>query len=257
MRWSTMSAIIRHEFRILMTDASAAVFNIVMPLGMVALMRGLFRGALQTEGFTDVNGSEFAVPGIAVSFAAFSIGYAGFAFFRDHGWNTWDRLRASPASSLDIMVGKVTPAVAVTLAQLGLLFALGGPLFGLTISGSVVALIIVIVVFALSLNAFGVTVTALSRTSQQLNVLGGAGGFVLAMLGGAFVPLSAMPGWAQTIAPAMPTYWAMRGMRSVILEGGSIGDVVLPVIVLTGFGVAFSVIAATRFRFEESKTYYG
>lgn len=241
----------------MMTDPSTVVFLILIPLLMVALMKNLFVGALASEGFAGANGAEFAVPGIAVGFSAFGIGYSGFTFFRDHGWGTWDRLRATPASSVDLIVGKVVPTVVITVIQLGLLFVLGGPLFGFHVKGSVVAIALIIVMLALALSAFGMAATAVSRTMQQLNAIGSVGGFGMAMLGGALVPAAAMPGWAQTIAPVMPTYWAMKGFRLVVLEGRGLADVIVPVLVIAGFGVLFAALAAAKFRLEDAKAYYG
>jgi ABC-2 type transport system permease protein len=250
-------AILRHELRVMWSDPSTVIFVIVMPLIMVALMKELFATALRAEGFQDVNGSEFAVPAMAVGFAAFGVGYAGFTFFRDHGWGTWDRLRATPASSVDIMVGKVLPNIAVTFVQLALLFLLGGPLFGLQVRGSWLALTLLIAVVALALAAFGMLVTAVTRTMNQLNAVGSVGGMAMAMLGGAWVPVATMPGWAQAIAPALPTYWAMRGFRDVILAGKGVGQVALPVLVMVGFGLLYTAVAAARFRFEDTKVYFG
>jgi ABC-2 type transport system permease protein len=250
-------AILRHELRVMWSDPSTVIFVIVMPLIMVALMKELFATALRAEGFQDVNGSEFAVPAMAVGFAAFGVGYAGFTFFRDHGWGTWDRLRATPASSVDIMVGKVVPNIAVTFVQLTLLFVLGGPLFGLDVRGSWMALILLIAVVALALAAFGMLVTAVTRTMNQLNAVGSVGGMAMAMLGGAWVPVATMPGWAQAIAPALPTYWAMRGFRDVILAGKGVAQVALPVLVMVGFGLLYTAVAAARFRFEDTKVYFG
>jgi ABC-2 type transport system permease protein len=250
-------AILRHELRVMWTDPSTVIFVIGMPLIMVALMKQLFATALREEGFANANGSEFAVPAMAVGFAAFSVGYSGFSFFRDHGWGTWDRLRATPASSLDIMIGKVVPTVAVTFVQLGVLFVLGGPLFGLRVRGSWLALALLAAVLALALAAFGMLVTAIARTMNQLNAVGSVGGMAMAMLGGAWVPVSTMPGWAQAVAPALPTYWAMRGFRDVILNGQGVAQVLLPAAVMAGFGVLFTVIAAAKFRFEDTKVYFG
>ena len=159
-------AILRHELRVMWSDPSTVIFVVVMPLIMVALMKELFATALRAEGFAQANGSEFAVPAMAVGFAAFGVGYSGFTFFRDHGWGTWDRLRASPASSVDIMVGKVIPTVGVTFVQLGLLFVLGGPLFGLTVRGSWTALAMLIAPVALSLCAFVMLLLAVARTTN-------------------------------------------------------------------------------------------
>ena len=257
MSFHASGSILRHELRVMLTDPGTVIFVILMPLLLVALTQELFAGALANAGFPGANGSEFAVPGMAVAFAAFGVGYAGFTFFRDHGWGTWDRLRASPASAVDIMVGKVTPTVLVTVVQLGLLFLLGEPLFGLSISGSIVALAVLIVVLALCLSAFGMLITALSRTMNQLNAIGSIGGVAMAMLGGAWVPVDVMPGWAQAVAPILPTYWAMQGFEDVILEGAGLAQVVAPVVIIAAFGVLFAALAAWKFRFEDSKVYYG
>lgn len=250
-------AIFKHEMRVILTDPSTAIFIVAMPLLMVALMKNLFAQSLLAEGYTGTNGSEFAVPGMAVSFAAFSVGYAGFSFFRDHGWGTWERLRATSATSADILTGKVMPTVLVTVLQLGLLFALGGPLFGLRVTGSVAGVAALVVVLALALCAFGMLVTAVTRTMNQLNAVGSVGGMVMAMLGGSWIPVSTMPGWAQTLAPALPTYWAMEGFRDLVLDGAGFTDVLPNIAVLAAFGLAFTALAAWRFRFEEAKVYFG
>jgi hypothetical protein len=56
---------------------------------------------------------------------------------------------------------------------------------------------------------------------------------------------------------AMPTYWAMKAFQSVIVEGGGMGEVVVPLLVTAGFGVAFTVTAAARFRLDDAKAHYG
>lgn len=82
----------------------------------------------------------------------------------------------------------------MTIVQLGVLFALGGPLFGMHITGSIAGVVVLIVVLALALSAFGVLVTAVARTMNQLNAIGSVCGIAMAMLGGSFVPVAAMPG---------------------------------------------------------------
>jgi len=250
-------ALVRHEYRVMFSDPSTVIFVVLMPLFMVSIMKQIFATTLQAQGYAGANGSEFAVPAMGVAFAAFNVGYAGFTFFRDHGWGTWDRLRASSATSVDIMVGKVVPNLTVIVAQLLLLFGLGGPLFGLEVTGSWGAMVLLVVVLALALSAFGMLVTSVARTMNQLNAVGSVGGMALALLGGAWVPVDTMPGWAQAIAPGIPTYWAMEGFTSVILEGGGLGEVVVPSLILAGFGALFTALAAWKFRFEDTKVYFG
>ena len=250
-------ALAAHEFRIAFADPSALIFLLVMPLLMMAFMKPLFRLSLAAEGVAGANGSEQAVPGMAVMFAAFGAGFAGFSFFREHGWGTWERLRASAASPMEIVGGKLVPPLAVSVLQILLLFVLGVVLFGLAIPGSMVGLVMVAIALALSLVAFGVAITAVSSTIQQLNVFANLGGMVFATLGGALTPLSVMPDWVETVAPATPTFWAMEGFRAVILDGAGVLDVLPEVVALVAFAAGFGAIAVTRFRFDETKVYYG
>lgn len=51
----------------------------------------------------------------------------------------------------------------------------------------------------------------------------------------------------------MPAYWAMRGFRSVTIDGGGMSEVALPLAVLAGFGALFALIALRRFDVEDAK----
>lgn len=192
---------------------------------------------------------------MAAMFVTFTGSFAGFTFFREHGWHTWDRLRASQATTPDIMFGKLTPTLLIAVGQMLALFGLGIVIFDLVITGSLSALSMIIVAFSLSMLTFGLAITALSRTSLQLNTYVNLFGIVFAGVGGALVPIAVLPEWVQSIARFVPTYWAMQGFLDVILEGAGAADVVVPTFVLLLFTAVFAIVAAVKFRFEESKVY--
>lgn len=255
MSWRRSWALVRHELKALFDDPGSLVFLLVMPLIMMGLMKPLFGLSLQAEGYPGASGAEQAVPGMAAMFATFTGSFAGFTFFREHGWRTWDRLRASRAATTDIMVGKLVPTLVVAIVQMASLFVLGVVLFDLVVAGSVVGLGLVAVAFAVSMLSFGMAVTALSRTSLQLNTFVNLFGIVFAGVGGALVPVAVLPGWVQSVAAFVPTYWAMEGFLGVILEGRTALDVVGPTAMLALFSLLFTAVAAVRFRFEETKVY--
>jgi len=223
---------------------------------MMAVMKPLFALSLQADGFGQANGAEQAVPGMAAMFASFTASVAGFGFFKEHGWGTWERLRASQATTADIMIGKLTPVFAIASFQLVALFGIGILILDLNIRGSAIALTLVIIAFSLAMLAFGMAITAVSRTSLQLNTYANLGGMVFASVGGALVPLTVLPGWVQAIAHATPTYWAMQGFLGVILQGHGVAATIPPVLYLMTFAAAFTAIAAAKFRFEETKAFY-
>lgn len=249
-------AVCRHDFRVLRSDLAPFFVMIAMPVGMMAFIKTAFKGALVSAGYEGATGAEHAVPGMVVMFAMFLIGFTGFAFFREHQWGTWERLRASPARPLEIMIGKVIPSLAIVAVQMGALFGIGAAVFGFRVNGSVLALVAVAVTFALFLVALGVAAVSVCRTSQQVNTLTNLGAMIMAGLGGALAPISVLPAWAQPLAPGSPSYWAMRGFRSVVLDGGGLGSVLLPITVLAVFTVGATAVAMLRFRFEETKVSY-
>jgi ABC-2 type transport system permease protein len=251
---SPSAAIARHEFRILRSDPVFFLIFTAMPLVVMAFIKPSFRFALAAQGRAGVNGAEQAVPGTTVMFALFLMGNVGFSFFREHGWGTWERLRASWATPAQIMTGKMAVPLFEAAVQLLVLFGLGGLLYNLHVRGSMLALAAVATAFCVCVVGLGLALLAICQTVLQLNAIANLGAIVLAGIGGAIAPATALPGWARAVAPATPSYWAMRGFRAVILDGGSMGAVALPVAVLLGFAALFLVIAATRFRFEQTKT---
>lgn len=247
----------RHELRLFRREPGMLLQMVFMPLVMIAFLKPAFGPALAQAGFEGASGAEQAVPGMIVMFSFFGAGMVGFAFFREHGWGTWDRLRASQARSFEIIVGKAVPTFLLVVAQQALLFAAGVWLFDLRIRGSVLALAVVSVALAVCLIAFGIVFAAYLRSTQSLNAVNSLTVMTLAGLGGAFTPVEVLPGWAQTIAPATPTYWAMEGYRAVVLEGGGLGAVVQPTLVLLVFTMVLTVLAVRRFSFDETKVYMG
>jgi ABC-2 type transport system permease protein len=181
------------------------------------------------------------------------VGMTSFAFFVEHGWKTWDRLRASNATSSEIIVGKALPFCFISIVQFLVIFAIGVPLFQLHSHGPLAALIPLVAAFALCLVTLGVMVTSLCRTIQQVSALAFGGLVLFGALGGALVPLEVLPGWARSVAPVTPTYWVMRGFGSVILNGRSLPAIVLPCLVLTGMSLAFVAVSLRRFRFADAK----
>lgn len=234
--------------RLLLSDPAPILVTLIMPLLLAGFLVPAAKAQLLLAGYAGANGSEQVIPGVAVMFAFMGTQLVGTLFFREHAWGTWDRLRASSATTLDIVVGKVTPLFVVQVAQFGLLLIAGWLLFGYHITGSVLALGIVVVSFVLMLVAFGVMLVAVFSTMDQALVIGNLGGMVMAGLGGAFAPVGALPHWAQAIAHGTPAYWALDALHAITLDHAGISAIAGPVAVILGFGAVFTTIAVWRFQ---------
>jgi ABC-2 type transport system permease protein len=226
---------------------------VVFPLLLIAFLKPMFALALNTHGYRGANGSEQVVPGEAVINGFYIVGMTSFAIFVEYGWNTWDRLRASNATSPEIITGKALPFLAVSIAQFLTIFAIGIPLFHLDSHGPLIAVIPLVIAFAICLVTLGIMITSVCRTIQQVSALAFGGLVLFGALGGALVPLEVLPGWAHAVAPVTPTYWVMRGFGSVILSGHSFSAIALPCLILIGMSLAFTTVSLRRFRFTDAK----
>src|SRR5882672_7765461 len=190
-------AIVGHETRLLARDPLPIMVLVVFPLILMAFLKPTFGLALAASGHAGANGAEQVVPGQAVANAFYIVGMTSFAFFAEYGWNTWDRLRASNATSPEVIIGKALPLLAVSATQFLVIFVIGVPLFHLHSRGPLAALVPLIAAFATCLVMLGVMITALCRTIQQVNALAMGGLVLFGALGGALVPLQVLPAWAR------------------------------------------------------------
>lgn len=250
-------AVAKLQLRIIRNDPWFLVIMFGMPLVVMPLFQRAMGLSLIDSGFQGASGAEQVVPGQVILFGFFVGGSVGFALFREHGWKTWDRLRASAASSRSLLVGFALPWVLIHVGYQVALFAAGGLALGLRFNeGSPIAWFLLLIAYSAIVVALVLLVSATFRTVNQVNAFQNVGAMVFGGLGGALVPLEQLPGWAQAIAPATPAYWAMRGHRSVFLEQGGVAEVVFPVTVMLATAAALGVVASIRFRSDETKEFF-
>lgn len=250
-------AVSRLQLRILRRDPVFLVVMFGMPLAIMPLMKDTIALSLVASGFPDANGAEQLVPGQTVLFGFMVAGSAAFALFREHGWRTWDRLRASPASPRQILAGFGAPWILIHVMFQLVMLGAGAVFFDLRLNGgSLLGLLLTVVAFGACVVSIVLLAAATFRTVNQLQALVNLGALVLGGLGGALVPVEQLPGWAEAVAPISPQYWAMDAHRSVFLEAGSVGDVLGPCAVLLAIALVAGAMASIRFRADETKEFF-
>jgi ABC-2 type transport system permease protein len=255
MNWSRSRTLMAHNWRLLLADPAPIVTMTLMPLVMIAFLQGTGRAVLRGAGFTNATGAELVVPGMAVMFAFFGVAFIGTAFFAEHQWGTWDRLRASRAGSIEIVLGKILPSSVLMLAQLIVLFVAGALLFDLRIHGSLAGVAVMMVASIAMLVAMSMLYVAVFRTVNQLMAAVQLMAMVLPGLGGALAPVDVLPEWARAIAPISPAYWMLQGFRAVVLEGKGLDATVGPAAITLLFAAAAAAVAIWKFRITDEKVW--
>jgi ABC-2 type transport system permease protein len=242
-----------HDLALLRRDPWPVVALMVMPFLLMLFVTPLSRDALIERGYRAVNGTEQSVPGITILFAYFLVSTAGISILREHAWGTWDRLRATPLRSPELIVAKALVPVAVLMFQMSVLFAAANLVLGLRARGSAFALLPVAAALAVCLVSLGMALVTVVRSLQQLTSGVNLLALVSGGLCGAFAPVADFPAWARLLARLTPGYWAMTGSQAVLLEHGGIGAVTVPTAVLLLFALLFTSVAAVRLRVADTK----
>lgn len=173
--------------------------------------------------------------------------FTAVAIVRERERGNLELLINTPVSSVELMIGKVTPYVAIGLFQLAIILGVGQLLFDVPIRGSVVDLYIAGSAFIAANLALGLLISTATHTqfqAMQLTV------FILMpsiLLSGFMFPFDGMPVIAQYIGEALPTTHFIRLSRGIMLREAPIGELWSDLLFLLGFTLLTMTIAAMRF----------
>lgn len=163
----------------------------------------------------------------------------------------WQRLRAAPLSRATLLGSRtLSGSIIAAVLMLGV-FAAGMLLFGVTIEGSVLGFLGITVTFGLLTATFGLLIAAVGRTPEATRGLAILATLLMVMLGGAWVPSFVFPEWLQTISLAVPTRWAVDGYDAMTWRGLPLSEALAPMGVMLAFSALFGLIAVQRFQWSE------
>ena len=151
-----------------------------------------------------------------------------------------------PISRTTLLAGKVLGRVYVAMLQIAILVAAGRLLFHLDFGRSPLALLALLISYAVAVAGIATFLGAILANPEQASIVGWLVSMVMAAMGGCWWPSEVMPAWLRTAVHVFPTTWAMDGLHALISFGRGFPAVVVPCAVLLGFGAAFSWIGARK-----------
>ncbi|MCU4799608.1 ABC transporter permease [Halobacteria archaeon HArc-gm2] len=190
----------------------------------------------------------YLVPAIAVQTALAAAAASGIGLVNDIEEGMFDKILVSPMSRTGVFLGKSLAEISRIVAQIVIIVGLGwllGARYATGIPG-IVGILIVGIVFSLWFTAFSNIVALVTRDQESTIIGANILQFPLLFVSSAFLPLSVMPGWIQTIAAFNPITYGVDAARALTL-----GEDVMTVIEVTRFGgvwdtlvPAFAVLVA-------------
>jgi ABC-2 type transport system permease protein len=200
--------------------------------------------------------SDIAVPGVTVLFVFYTAQTMARSIYDEKKVGSFRRLLAAPVSKLSLMLGKMLPNFLIGLVQGAVIFAFG--VFGLqmlglapiTLGQQPLATILILVLVALCSSALGILIAAIARTEGQIGGLSTLVLWVMAVVGGSFVPIFLLEKFLGPLPMVVPHYWANRALVDLMVRGAGFADVAVEMIVLLAFTLLFFFVGMWRFEFE-------
>ncbi|MFJ9249440.1 ABC transporter permease [Streptomyces sp. NPDC101776] len=202
----------RHTLVLLVRDPGTPLAYTVMSLVLLTVLHPVY-DRLATPG---TPGIVQAAPGIAVMFTLLALDVAGQLLLSERAWHTWDRLRSGPATPAAILAGKSLPLVALFLVQQTVLFLFATAALGFPLTAGTWRLPLLALLWALCVTSCGLALGVHARNQGQLAAASDIGALTISCLSGCLVPLTVLPHWVSTVAPATPGYWALHGFQAAV-----------------------------------------
>jgi ABC-2 type transport system permease protein len=204
--------------------------------GVRVVTRALFNPRL--EGVPFMVAGTF---GFVLSFATVLI--TAVSIVNERLTGTFDQLQLTPATSLEILLGKLLPMGAVFAFDVGLMLVVAGLVLGVWPAGSVLFFMLVSTFYVVTSLSLGLILSATSATPAEAVQKTVLFSVPLVQLSGFLFPIRSMPRPVQWIAELMPATHYIRVTRGIYLRGEGPLELLPELALILLFGVGLVALA--------------
>jgi len=139
---------------------------------------------------------------------------------REKELGTMEVLLVSPLKPIQIILGKVTPYVVLSLINALTILTLGYFVFGMPMRGNLALLLSEAMLFILMALSMGILISTIAK-NQQVALMISLAGLMLPtiLLSGFIFPIENMPVALQILSNIMPSKWFIIIIKAIMLKG--------------------------------------
>lgn len=168
----------------------------------------------------DMRKINFMIPGlIGAILQVQTLLLTAFAIVREREQGTLEQLIVSPIRSWELMAGKIIPFVLVAFLNVLITLLIGSFWFKVQVSGSVMLLMILSLIFLFGSLGLGVLISTVSHTQLQALHLASFIMLPAFILSGFIVPRENMPLIAYYAGYLIPLTYFLAILRGIVLKG--------------------------------------
>ena len=194
---------------------------------------------------------DFLVPGLlGMNLMGTGMWGIGFSIVTARSRGLLKRLIATPMRKRDYLLGQMLGRLAFLIPEVGLLVGFANLAFGVPVKGSVVVLMAIAGLGAMSFTGIGLLVAARPRTIEGVSGLMNFVMLPMWILSGVFFSPSRFPDAMLPWIRLLPLTALNDALRSVMIDGASLASTLPQLGVLTFWGGLAFVVALRLFRWK-------
>lgn len=199
----------------------------------------------------DISFIDFFVPGI-LAMALMNAGVIGlstaFVIYRERG--ILRRIKVTPFPLTNFILARIVTQVLIAVAQAVILVALARVVFGLTLRGNVLVILLAITVGALAFLAIGFAISGFARNAETAASYANLITFPMLFLSGVFFDVDSAPEWLQPVTRVLPLRFLVDALREPMTRGNGLATIWVDLVVLFATFIVAMVIAVRFFRWD-------
>jgi ABC-2 type transport system permease protein len=197
----------------------------------------------------ELKSRNFIIPGLTgVIMMAICSLMTALSVSREKETGTLEQLISTPITSMELIVGKLLPYVAVGLVDLALVVGAGVLIFGVPFRGSYLYLLIISLIFLTGTLSWGLFVSVISKSQLQASQIAMLSAFLPSFLLSGFIyPIENMPAVLQAITFIIPARYFVEILKGLFLQGVGLSVLWPQVLALVIYAVVILNLARKKF----------
>jgi ABC-type multidrug transport system permease subunit len=196
----------------------------------------------------DLESSHFFVPGlVAIILQVGLLFLTSSSIVKEREIGTLEQLFVTPVGRAGLMFGKLTPYAVMSFGELLIVLVLMVGLFGVPISGSLLLLLGLSLLFIVTVLGLGLLVSTLATTQMEAMQFAFVVMLPSVLLSGFMFPRSEMPLPLYLVGFALPVTYFIEILRGIVLRGADALDLVPHIFGLCVCCVVILGLSITRF----------
>jgi ABC-2 type transport system permease protein len=168
---------------------------------------------------------------------------------REKEFGTMELLLASPLKPREIILGKVTPYVLLSLVNALTIILLGFLVFGVPVMGSIWLLMLECMLYITLALSLGVLISTSVKTQQMAMFMSMLGLMLPTILLSGFIfPIDNMPKILQGFSAIMPARWFIVIVKNIMLKGTGFAYIWKETLIMVGMTLFFILVSIRRFK---------